>query len=302
MAPDDSLAPTLARSGLSRSTALQWARTSVDRLDARLLLEFITGCTAAQLLAHPEVLLTDSEAAAFAALVMRRAQGEPVAYLIGTAGFFGDLLQVSPAVLVPRPETEELVSWALALLADCPAPALIDLGTGSGAIALALAGARPDARVMAIDLSPDAVAVATHNRDALVRTNVTVRCASWLEGVPEAPAWDLIISNPPYIDAADPHLAGDGVRFEPRLALTDGGNGLSAYAAIAMQAVSRLKPGGWLLVEHGHDQAEAVAQLWRDAGLTDVVSRRDLSGNPRMTVGRRPVVPVDSVTRGASHG
>ena len=302
MAPDDSLAPPLVRTGLSRSAALQWARASVDRLDARLLLEHVAGCSTTQLLAHPEVLLTDSEAAAFAGLVQRRAQGEPLAYLVGTVGFMGDLLQVSTAVLVPRPETEELVTWALDLLADCPAPALIDLGTGSGAIALALAGARPDARIMAIDLSPGAVAVATHNRDALARTNVTLRCASWLEGIPEEPVWDLIVSNPPYIDVADPHLAGDGVRFEPRLALTDGGNGLSAYAAIAAQAVSRLKPGGWLLVEHGHDQAEAVAQLWRDAGLTDVISRRDLSGNPRMTVGRRPAVPVDSVTRGAPHG
>lgn len=302
MAPDGSLAPPLARSGLSRSAALQWARASLDRLDARLLLEFITGCSAAQLLAHPDVLLSDDEAARFAALVQRRAQGEPLAYLVGTAGFMGDLLQVSPAVLVPRPETEELVGWALDLLRECVAPAIIDLGTGSGAIALALAGARPDARLLAIDVSPEATAVALSNRDALARNNVTVRCASWLDGLPDEPVWDLMVSNPPYIDAADPHLAGDGLRFEPRLALTDGGNGLSAYAAIAAQAVSRLKPGGWLLVEHGHDQAEAVARLWRDAGLEAVASRSDLSGNPRMTGGRRPVAPDGVATADEAHG
>lgn len=274
----------------------------MDRLDARLLLEFVTECTAAQLLAHPETILTEAEATAFEALVSRRAAGEPLAYLVGTAGFMGDLLEVSPAVLVPRPETEELVTWALDLLQTCQAPAIIDLGTGSGAIALALAGARPDARVLAVDVSPDALAVATRNRDRLARPHVSLHCASWLDGVPDEPVWDLIVSNPPYIDAADPHLAGDGVRFEPRLALTDGAHGLSAYVAIAAQAVTRLKPGGWLLVEHGHDQAEVIAGLWRDAGLVAVESRSDLSGNPRMTAGRWPVTSGGAAMVSTSHG
>ena len=301
MAPDDSLAPPLARSGLSRSAALQWARTSVDRLDARLLLEFITGCTAAQLLARPELLISADDIVRYEALVSRRAAGEPLAYLVGSTGFMGDLLEVSPAVLVPRPETEELVTWALALLAGCAEPRIADLGTGSGAIALALAGARPDARVLAIDVSPEALAVATRNRERLARPNVTLCCGSWLDGVADEAVWDLIISNPPYIDVADPHLAGDGVRFEPRLALTDGGNGLSAYGSIVRQAVTRLKPGGWLLVEHGHDQAAAIAQLWRDAGLVSVASRADLSGNPRMTAGQRPVAPGGAAMVGTAH-
>ena len=305
MAPDDSLAPPLARSGLSRSAALQWARASVDRLDARLLLEYVAGCTAAQLLAHPELLLGTDDVVRYESLVSRRAAGEPLAYLVGSAGFMGDVLEVSPAVLVPRPETEELVTWALALLADCAEPRIVDLGTGSGAIALALAGARPDARVLAIDVSPEALVVAARNRERLARPNVTFSCASWLAGVADEAAWDLIISNPPYIDVADPHLAGDGVRFEPRLALTDGGNGLSAYISIVRQAVTRLKPGGWLLVEHGHDQAAPIAQLWRDAGLVAVACRADLSGNPRMTVGRRLMAQGgtgDTETAGTTHG
>lgn len=287
MLPDVSLA---VASGSTRSAALQWARQMIDRLDARLLLQFVTGVSAAELLAYPERELAEQQSLHFESVVQRRAAGEPLAYLTGEAGFYGDLLQVSPAVLVPRPETEELVVWALTLLQACDAPRIADLGTGSGAIALALAGARPDAMVLAVDISQEAVSVATANRDRLSRQNVEVRCASWLEGCLETPAFDLIVSNPPYIDVADPHLAGDGVRYEPRLALTDGGNGLSAYAAIVAQAMPRLKPGGWLLVEHGHDQADSVAALWSAAGLLDVQSRRDLSANPRMTAGRKPSI------------
>lgn len=281
--------PLATRPRLSRSAALAWARQSIDRLDARLLLEFVSGCSAATLLAHPDTLLGDNESTAFKALVTRRAQGEPLAYLTGTAGFFDDVLYVSPAVLVPRPETEELVTWAKALLEGRGAPRIADLGTGSGAIALALGGMRRDAQILAIDVSADAIAVASSNRDRLQRGNVEMHCTSWFEGVPAEPVFDLVVSNPPYIDASDPHLSGDGVCFEPRLALTDGGDGLLAYAAIIGQSLPRLKPGGWLLVEHGHDQASAVAQLWRDAGLVEVQSRQDLSGNPRMTAGRKPL-------------
>ena len=285
MTPEDSLA---TRQRLTRSAALHWARQTIERLDARLLLTFVTGDSPAALLAYPERALSAAETAHFTSLVQRRATGEPAAYLTGEAGFFGALLQVSPAVLVPRPETEELVSWALELLHGDDAPRIADLGTGSGAIALALADARPDAQILAIDVSPDAIAVAQANRDRLNLPNVDMRCASWFDGVSEEAQFDLIVSNPPYIDATDPHLAGDGVRFEPRLALTDGGDGLSAYQAIVRQAMPRLKPGGWLLVEHGHDQADSVAALWRNHGLIDVESRCDLSGNPRMTLGRKP--------------
>ena len=272
----------------TRASALQWARQSIDRLDARLLLQAITGAEAAAILAYPDAPLCEDDIAGYRALVARRAAGEPLAYLTGEAGFYGETLAVSPAVLVPRPETEELVTWALTLLESQPAPRVADLGTGSGAIALALAGQRPDAQVLAVDISLDALKVAERNRQRLGRSNVVLRCASWLEGMPTDPAFDLIVSNPPYIAAADPHLLGDGLRFEPRGALTDNADGLEAYRVLSVSAVPRLKPGGWLLVEHGHDQAAAVAALWAQSGLIAVQSRCDLSGNPRMTVGRKP--------------
>ena len=276
----------------TRAAALQWARQSIDRLDARLLLQAVCGIEAAALLAYPETALSAAEIEAYRTQVARRAAGEPLAYLTGEAGFYGEMLMVSPAVLVPRPETEDLVAWALALLTVCPKPQIADLGTGSGAIALALAGQRPDAQVLAVDVSAEALEIAAQNRQRLARNNVALRCASWFDAYPEDPVFDLVVSNPPYIPAADPHLVGDGVRFEPRGALTDEADGLEAYRALALQAVPRLKPGGWLLVEHGHDQVEAVAALWRDAGLVAVESRQDLSGNPRMTAGRKalPVV------------
>lgn len=302
MTPEGFLASRPARSGLQRSAAMAWARNAIDRLDARLLLEHVTGCSAATLLAHPEIVLSEGEVDAYVALVMRRQGGEPLAYLTGTAGFMGDLLRVSPAVLVPRPETEELVSWALNCLAEVESPRVADLGTGSGAIALALAAARPDAQILAVDVSAEAVAVAEQNRDALGRHHVELCCASWLTGVVPEPRFDLIVSNPPYIAAADPHLMGDGVRFEPRGALTDEADGLDAYRELASQVFPRLKPGGWLLVEHGHDQAEAVAALWVDAGLVTIESRCDLSGNPRMTGGRKPWLTEVPAAGGVPHG
>ncbi|MFM8501908.1 MAG: peptide chain release factor N(5)-glutamine methyltransferase [Fluviibacter sp.] len=275
-------------SQLTRAGAIQWARQSVDRLDARLLLEFVSGCTANALIADPDVVLDAEQQRRFSDLVNRRAAGEPLAYLVEQAGFYGDLLEVTPAVLVPRPETEDLVDWALEVLQGCQSPSILDLGTGSGAIALALAGARLDAHVLAVDVSLAALSVAARNRQRLDRPNVDVLCGSWYEAIPPSDAFDLIVSNPPYIPANDPHLVGDGVRFEPRLALTDESDGLDAYRAIALGAFAHLKPGGWLLVEHGHDQAAAVAALWLQAGLVNVSGRRDLSGNPRMTGGQKP--------------
>ena len=276
-------------SQLTRAGAIQWARQSVDRLDARLLLEFVSGCTANALIADPDVVLEVQQQRRFSDLVNRRASGEPLAYLVEQAGFYGDLLEVTPAVLVPRPETEDLVDWALEVLQGCQSPSILDLGTGSGAIALALAGARLDAHVLAVDVSLAALSVAARNRQRLDRPNVDLHCGSWYEAIPPSDSFDLIVSNPPYIPANDPHLAGDGVRFEPRLALTDESDGLGAYRVIAANATARLKPGGWLLAEHGHDQSAAVAALWLQAGLVNVHGRQDLSGNPRMTGGQKPV-------------
>lgn len=275
-------------SQLTRAQAVQWARQFIDRLDARLLLQFVCACTANALIADPDVVLDEAQSTAFQSLVHRRQTGEPLAYLVGQVGFYGDLLTVTADVLVPRPETEDLVDWALEVLRDRASPKIADLGTGSGAIALALAGARPEAEIVAVDVSPAALSVAANNRQQLERNNVAFICASWYEGWASDNSLDLIVSNPPYIPAEDPHLVGDGVRFEPRLALTDESDGLDAYRAIAAGALARLKPGGWLLVEHGHDQAAAVAALCMQAGLVNVSGRRDLSGNPRMTGGQKP--------------
>lgn len=272
---------------MTRAQAVQWARQFIDRLDARLLLKFVAECTANALIADPDVVLADVQWTRFQSLVKRRVAGEPLAYLVGQAGFYGDLLVVTPDVLVPRPETEDLVDWALEVLQGRTAPRIADLGTGSGAIALALARARPDARIVAIDISPAALAVAKLNQQRLGCANVTLINANWFEGWSEPHGFDLIVSNPPYIPADDPHLVGDGVCFEPRLALTDEVDGLDAYRAIAAGAVSRLKPGGWVLVEHGHDQVEAVENLWSQAGLVNISGRLDLSGNPRMTGGQK---------------
>ena len=277
-----------ASAQMTRVRAIQWARQSIDRLDARLLLEFVSVCGANALIANPDVAMEDLQWTHFQSLVKRRAGGEPLAYLVGEAGFYGDLLTVTPDVLVPRPETEDLVDWALDVLRDRSAPVVADLGTGSGAIALALARARPDARVLAIDVSLAALEVAKANRQRWGCINVELINASWFDGWQATNGLDLIISNPPYIPADDPHLSGDGVRFEPRLALTDEADGLDAYRAIAAGALARLKPGGWVLVEHGHDQVAAVARLWSQAGLEDVNGRLDLSGNPRMTAGQKP--------------
>lgn len=277
---------------LTRARAVQWARQFIDRLDARLLLQFVCGCTANALIADPDVVLDDAQSTAFQSLVSRRQSGEPLAYLVGQAGFYGDMLTVTADVLVPRPETEDLVDWALDVLRPRVEPKLVDLGTGSGAIALALAGARPDSQVMAVDVSPAALSVAASNGQQLKRNNVTFVCASWYDGWSSDESLDLIVSNPPYIPANDPHLNGDGVRFEPRLALTDEADGLDAYRAIAAGALARLKPGGWLLVEHGHDQSAAIAQLFELAGLVNVSGRADLSGNPRMTGGQKAIEVV----------
>lgn len=277
-----------AQPRVTRAAALQWARQHTDRLDARLLLEFICQCRQAALIADPDALLTAAQWPHYQALVMRRAAGEPLAYLVGEAGFYGLNLAVTPDVLVPRPETEDLVAWALELVQGLSAPQIADLGTGSGAIALALAQARPDARVLAVDISPAALSVATVNRDRLGLDNIALCCASWFDGWVVPGGLDLIVSNPPYIPATDPHLGGDGVRYEPLLALTDGADGLNAYRALAAGVSAHLKPGGWLLVEHGHDQSAAVAGLWQAAGLDPVMARQDLSGNPRMTAGQRP--------------
>lgn len=271
-------------SGMTVGQALLQA--GLAALDAQVLLAHVVRRNRTWLVAHRDEPLPRREAAAFFALAQRRRNGEPVAYLVGRREFWGMDLQVSPSVLVPRPETEALVELALDWLpADRPVRVL-DLGTGSGAIALAIARERPQSKVTAVDASPAALAVARANTSSLGLRNVTLLESDWFERVGDDP-FDLIVSNPPYIAAGDPHLGQDDVRFEPIAALVSGADGLDALRFIVAQAPPRLAAGGALLVEHGYDQADAVRVLLVEAGFADVTARRDLAGISRVAAGRR---------------
>ena len=271
--------------------ALRDARShGLERLDAHLLLAHVLGQSRAWLLAHGDDALPAPQAAAFDALVARRAVGEPFAYLVGEREFHGLTLAVSDAVLVPRPDTETLVDWALELLQvelrDTPRPALLDLGTGSGAIALALKNGCPRAQVWAGERSADALAVARANA-ARLALDVRFAQGDWwaaLEGAQDAPVFDLVASNPPYIAADDPHLAA--LTHEPLAALVAEDGGLADIVRIATGARGPLRAGGWLLFEHGWEQAAAVRHILERAGFGEVQTRVDIEGRPRCTGGR----------------
>jgi release factor glutamine methyltransferase len=272
---------------LTLAQALLKAQTlGLDRLDAQLLLGHLLGQPRAWLIAHDGDTLPPDTATAYAALCDRRAAGEPLAYLVGEREFHGLTLRVSPAVLVPRPDTETLVDWALALLAgelaNRPSPEVVDLGTGSGAIALAVKHRHPTAQVSAVDLSDAALAVAAANA-ARLGLAVDFHAGSWWQALPGSQRFDLVLSNPPYIAGEDPHLSA--LRHEPTLALTPGGDGLDAIRAIVAGAPAHLRPGGWLLLEHGWDQAAAVATLLQTAGFQAVATHQDLADRPRCTGG-----------------
>lgn len=254
----------------------------LDRLDAQLLLLQSLGrapSDRAWLLAHDDHELASVDEQAFLGLCRRRASGEPLAYISGHKEFFGLDLLVDSRVLVPRPETETLVEWAIELITH--SADVLDLGTGSGAIALAIKHARPQARVEAVDKSLDALAVARENAQRL-SIQVELRQASWLEGCKAR--YNLIVSNPPYVAQHDAHL--DALQHEPRAALAAGEDGLDDIRLIAGAAQAHLKPGGWILIEHGWDQAAAVRALLYGAGLRNVESRRDLAGIERCTGGQ----------------
>ena len=262
--------------------ALQ-AGLPLDPLENRILLCHALALTRVGLITQSERVLNDIEAAQLAALVARRQAGEPIAYIVGQREFFGLPFQVSPAVLIPRPDTELIVELVLERLA--PRARLLDMGTGSGAIAVAAAHTRPDAAVAALDLSEEALAVARANAAA---NGAAVRFlrSDWFTALNDE-AFDLIASNPPYIASGDEHLAQGDLRFEPSGALTDFADGLAALRTIIKGAPAHLVAGGWLLLEHGYDQAEAVRALLLDAGYTEVRSWRDLNGIERVSGGRR---------------
>jgi release factor glutamine methyltransferase len=267
---------TLAR--VTRSLA---GHSDSPRLDAQLLLAEVLGVGRSALIAGGDRRLDAAELDALGALIARRRAGEPVAYLTGCREFWSLKLAVTPAVLVPRPETELLVELALARLPEDRARAALDLGTGSGAIALALAHERPRAAMTATDVSPEALAVAAANARSLGVRNIEWCQGSWFDAVPGR-RFDLIVSNPPYIADGDPALAALGA--EPRLALTPGPTGLEALAAIAAGAARHLQNGGWLILEHGAAQADEVAALMAAAGFGKIDSHRDAAGIMRVAV------------------
>ena len=269
-------------------------RRGVASLDAQLLLARLLATTRTRLIAHDERALTPAESRQWQDALERRLGGEPVAYLLGEKEFHGLALEVDRRVLVPRPETELLVEWACDAIAALAsersrsgnqAPIrVVDLGTGSGAIALALKRAHPHSEITATDVSAGALAVARRNAERLGLAIELVE-TSWWQGL-EGRRLDLAIANPPYIAGDDPHLAT--LRHEPSIALTPGGDGLDALRAIVAGATATIAPGGWLLMEHGFDQAAAVRELLAGAGFSPVRTRRDLAGHERATGGRRP--------------
>jgi release factor glutamine methyltransferase len=256
------------------------------RLDAELLLGFVLGLSRAGLIARSTEPVPTMSERAFTGLIDKRLQGAPVAYLTGTREFWSLPLTVTPAVLVPRPETELLVELALQCIPERAHPAsagsVLDLGTGSGAIALAIASERPGSRVTGVDISPAALQVAMQNSRDLGLTHIDWRLGSWFEAV-AGETFDVIVANPPYVAAADPALRT--LKAEPLIALSAGPTGLDALNDITRAAAPYLKSQGWLLLEHGSAQAPDVAQLLRSQGFTKVRSHVDFSGKPRVTLG-----------------
>jgi len=254
-------------------------RPQLDALDNRILLSHALGLSRVGLITQSERVLTGEETQCLRALLERRLRGEPIAYIVGQREFFGLPFEVSDAVLIPRPDTELLVELALDRL---PAQGrVLDMGTGSGAIAVSLAHSRPDAIVTALDVSSAALAVARRNASAN-GVNITFMASDWFEAL-GTERYELIVSNPPYIASGDQHLSEGDLRFEPVGALTDHADGLSALRTIVSGASRHLTAGGWLLMEHGYDQAASVRQLLSDAGYTDTQSWRDLAGIERVT-------------------
>lgn len=252
--------------------------------DAEILLSFVTGKSRSWLMAFDETLLNDQQLTQLDALLLRRAQGEPIAHLIGEREFWSLPLRVNDATLIPRPDTEILVEQALVRLPATPSR-ILDLGTGTGAIALAIASERPDCQVVGVDRIEAAVALAQLNAEQLGLSNASFLLSHWFHDLSPS-RFNLIVSNPPYIDANDIHLGQGDVRFEPRSALVAEEAGLADLRTLIEQAPHWIVAGGWLLLEHGWQQEHAVRQLMIENGYQAVATANDYGGNPRVTFGQ----------------
>ena len=270
--------------------------SNIDLIDARLLLQHVLQVNHAWLISHRDDEASEAQIEAFQQLLARRVAGEPVAYLLGEREFYSRSFQVRPGVLIPRPETELLVELALARMPPASSGKLLDLGTGSGIVAVTLALERPGWQVEALDISADALAVAQDNARQLGAGNLRLRQSDWYSALAADEAFQLIVSNPPYIRANDEHLAQGDLRFEPPGALTDFADGLSCIRRIIEGCQQHLLPQGWLLFEHGYDQAQDCRQLMLQAGFEQVASVADLAGIERVTLGQRPASSIAMAT------
>ncbi|GGC79832.1 peptide chain release factor N(5)-glutamine methyltransferase [Vreelandella lutescens] len=275
----------------SAAQRLQLAGSPSPRIDAEVLMEFAAGRSRTWLYTWGDSECPTWQHARFDALVAARAQGQPVAYLTGEREFWGLPLATSPTTLIPRPDTETLVEAALAR-AGAPTGRLLDLGTGTGAIALAFASEKPEWEVVGADIRPEAVALATQNARSLNITNATFLVSDWFRAFTlsssspvSCSTFEIIVSNPPYIAADDPHLGQGDVRFEPRSALVAEANGMADLLHLITQAKAHLTPGGWLALEHGYQQAPSVRQALEKAGYLSVESVQDMGGHERVTLG-----------------
>ncbi len=281
--------PTIGDVLIQGRVALKHALTLTEReagLETHILLGRALCKPRAYLLAHRDDPIDPTTLADFNALIERRLGGEPIAYILGEREFFGFTLRVTPAVLIPRPDTELLVELALALIPEQAACEVLDLGTGSGAVAIAIAKQRLKARITAIDQSAEALAVARDNAQRLGASNVHFLQGDWFAPLPPDARFDVIVGNPPYIAEGDAHLAQGDLRFEPKAALASGADGLDAIRAIAGRVAQHLTPQGWLLLEHGFEQGHACRKVLAEHGLQEVSSHRDLAGLERVTAGR----------------
>ena len=257
------------------------------QLDAEVLLAFVLNTSRTFLYTHPEKILTSTVKTNYEHLILQRTEGQPIAYLTGTREFWSLPLRVSKDTLIPRPATELLVELALLLLKDWPTASLIDLGTGSGAIALALAVERRAWHIMASDINPGAIDIAQYNAAQLGLSNVMFMVSDWFNAIP-LQSYNAILSNPPYIAEHDPHLIEGDLRFEPKNALMSGVDGLKSLTYLIKASYDRLLPGGLLLLEHGFQQREAVANLLNESGYEQIHCWQDGEGHDRVSAGWRP--------------
>jgi len=281
------------RSALTQAQVLLGNAPGLAAIDARyesqLLLQHTLNANRAWLIAHENDSLPSAIEARFDALLQRRLKGEPMAYILGSREFYGLDLDVTPATLIPRPDTEILVDAALDRIPAGLALQVLDLGTGTGAIALAIAHQRPHAHITAVDASQAALDIAISNSRKLGITNVSFVLSDWFSALNQD-KFDVIASNPPYIEAGDSHLNQGDLRFEPASALASGADGLDDIRRIIDGCLIHLKPQGWLMFEHGYNQAGAVADLMAQAGLVDIQTLKDLGNNERVTMGRNPLI------------